>query len=59
MTDYEIEQSYQDMLDDCYGDVLIGGLTYSTSVALQRVDPIAYRIGLSEYADALAEDAEA
>ena len=49
MTDYEIEESYKSMLDDVYGTVIIAGYEYDTSRALYECDPIAYRVGLSDY----------
>ena len=42
------ESAYDDMLDECYGDIEICGLRYSASCALKEVDPIAYRCGLSD-----------
>ena len=51
----EIEEGFRDALD-CDGVVKIGGLSYLPSVVLERTDPVAYRIGLNEYADILAED---
>lgn len=52
----ECENGYDDMLDDCCGDVVIGTLTYSPSYVLSVVDPIAYRCGLSEYVDSILSD---
>lgn len=49
LTDYELEQYYNDMLDDVYGLVTIAGYQYETSRVLKEVDPIAYRVGLSDY----------
>jgi len=49
ITDYEIEESYKMMLDDVYGTVMIAGYEYDTSRALYECDPIAYRVGLSDY----------
>lgn len=49
ISEYADEQLYSDMLDDCYGDVDICGYSYSASIALERVDPIAYRCGLSDW----------
>lgn len=43
------EDDYDEMLDDCYGDVQITGLSYSTSYALKNLDPIAYRCGFADY----------
>jgi len=58
MTDYEIEESYKMMLDDVYGTVMIAGYEYDTSRALYELDPIAYRVGLSDYESQLEQDEE-
>jgi len=49
ITEYEIEESYKIMLDDVFGTVTIAGYEYDTSRALYECDPIAYRVGLSDY----------
>jgi hypothetical protein len=49
MNDYQIEESYKEMLDDAYGTVTIAGYEYQTSYALKECDPIAYRVGLSDF----------
>jgi len=49
MRDYEIEESYQLMLDNVYGTVMVAGMQYDTSIVLKDVDPIAYRVGMSDY----------
>jgi hypothetical protein len=49
LQDYEIEEQYKNMLDDCYGTVMIAGMEYDTSRAFYELDPIAYRVGLSDY----------
>ena len=52
-----IDESYYDeMLDECYGDIEIGGLSYSASIALYRVDEVAYRCRFSDFADSLRDD---
>ena len=43
------EDDYDNMLDECYPDTQIAGMTYSTSYALKELDPIAYRCGFSDY----------
>ena len=57
MEDYEKEQalreSFNEMLDECHPPITIGSLTYSPSQVLEAVDPVAYRIGLSEHEDYL------
>ena len=49
---------YDDMLDDCYGDVEICGYTYPASQALYDVDPVAYRCGRGDWEDAEASNLE-
>ena len=43
--------AYDDFLDEVCEPVVIGSLTYSPSQVLKAVDPIAYRVGLSEFED--------
>lgn len=52
LTDSELHERYDDMIDEVSGDVVIGSLTYSASRVLKEVDPIAYRVGFSEWLDA-------
>lgn len=49
---YEGEEAYKEMLDECNEMVTIGSLSYYPSVALERIDPTAYRCGLVDWADA-------
>lgn len=49
-TDEEIEDLYVESLDE-QGDIRIGSLTYAPSHVLRMTDPIAYRVGLSDFAD--------
>lgn len=51
VSDYELHQRYDEMLDEVYEDTTIAGYEYSTSSALKQVDPIAYRVGFSEWVD--------
>ena len=51
----EVEDGFRNALD-CGDMVKIGSLEYLPSQVLEAVDPIAFRIGVSEYADMLAED---
>jgi hypothetical protein len=50
--------AYDDFLDEVCEEIQIGSLSYSPSFALQRVDPIAYRVGYSEWLDSVEEDAD-
>lgn len=43
---------YDDFLDECYGDTVVAGASYSTSYALKELDPIAYRCGFVDWLDA-------
>ena len=54
--DHTSEDVYDEMLDECYEEIEICGLKYSPSVALYRVDEVAYNEGKSEYFDSLASD---
>ena len=48
--EYECSESeYDEYLDEVYGDVEVSSFTYSTSEALKKLDPIAYRCGKSDY----------
>ena len=58
MEDYEIEEAFKEMLDDAYGIIKIGYGEYWASTVLKECDPIAYRIGLSEYEDEIREEEE-
>jgi hypothetical protein len=55
-TTLEIEEQFDEMLDETNELIKIGTLTYLPSQVLKNVDPIAYRIGLSEFEDYLEED---
>jgi hypothetical protein len=56
MNQYELEQAYNDTLDEIYGTVIIAGYEYNTSQALKEVDPIAYAVGMSDFESGLDED---
>jgi hypothetical protein len=55
-TTLEIEEQFDEMLDETNELIKIGTLTYLPSQVLKNVDPIAYRIGLSEFEDYLDEE---
>jgi hypothetical protein len=59
MTEVELGESYDEMLNECWGEegvVIIAGHGYEVARALKEVDPIAYRVGLSDYASSLMAD---
>ena len=50
-----LKEMYDDMLDDCYPEVKVGGLMYAQSIALYRLDPIAYQVGMNDYLSSCRE----
>ena len=53
------EELFEEMLDECYDEVTVGCCTFSPSDVMKELDPTAFRIGVSEYLDSLAEDLQA
>jgi len=51
-----LKEWYDEMLDDCYPEIKVGGLMYAQSVALYRIDPIAYQTGMNDYESSLRND---
>jgi len=58
MNEALLKQIYDDMLDDCHPPIKIGNMEYAPSVALYRIDPIAYQVGMNDYESSLREDYE-
>jgi hypothetical protein len=56
MTQQELNDSFDETLDEVTELVKIGNLTYTPSEVLKKVDPIAYRVSVDEHADWLLED---
>lgn len=54
----ERNEQFDEMLDECYPVYKIGDMTFYPSQILYDCDPIAYRIGVSEYEDYLEEEEE-
>lgn len=55
LTEEELEESFNDALDQ-HDDIKIGYLAFSPSRVLKNCDPIAYNLGLGDYADTIAQD---
>lgn len=51
MNQEELEERFDDMLNDCYPAVKIGYIEFSPADILKSCDPIAYRVGVSDYED--------
>lgn len=56
ITETEAYDRYNDWLDEAYGDVVLGHLSYTASDVLRSTDPTAYRVGFADYVDSLADD---
>jgi hypothetical protein len=56
LTEEEGMDMYDELLDECYPGLHVAGYTFYASTILKKCDPIAYRVGFSEYADQLAEN---
>lgn len=54
-TQQELEEQFDEMLDESYPPIQIGSSTFYPSQILHNCDPIAYRISVDEYADFLQE----
>ena len=54
-----VREMIEEMLDDaldCDGEVEIGSLSFSRSQIVRELDPIAYRMMLTDYADSMIQD---
>lgn len=49
LTPVNREQVFRDMLDEVYGDVQVASHSYSTSRALEELDPTAFRCGVADH----------
>jgi hypothetical protein len=45
------EEDYDQMLDECYGEVKMGSFTWNPSYVLKNLDLVAYRCGFSDYCE--------
>ena len=53
---YEWCQVYDEILDDCEGEVMIAGVLFSPSYILKELDSIAYREGVLDLMDSIEEE---
>lgn len=56
MSDDDLKEQYDELLDEIYGEVKLGNLTFSPSRIIRELDPIAYRTGLNDYYDSLGDE---
>lgn len=51
-----MEYLYDDLLDECYGEIKLGNLTFLPSEIIKNLDPIAYLEGLADFEDLMIEN---
>lgn len=54
--DDDLRESYEDMLNESYETVAIGYSEFSPADILRELEPVTYRVGLSEHVDFLDWD---
>jgi hypothetical protein len=54
--DYQLEEMFDEMLDECYPVVRFGELYYSASDVLRSTDPTAHRCGFNDWLDSQLSD---
>lgn len=58
MSEYAWEELYEEFLNDVYDTVTIAGYEYDHGRAARMVDPIAFRVGVSDYMSSIEADLE-
>lgn len=54
----EVEDTFEDMLSDSYGDIELLGINYSYGEVLKSVDYVAYQQAMVDYADSINSNAQ-
>ncbi|QDH85459.1 phosphonoacetylaldehyde hydrolase [Proteus phage vB_PmiP_RS8pmA] len=54
----ELLESYREFLDGCYSGITIASCTFEPSEVLEELDPVAFRQGYLDYADAVGIDVD-
>lgn len=57
-TESELEDSFADGLDDCWGPVSVCGYEYEAGRTLREIDSVAFRCGFLDWLDAQQGDGE-
>ena len=47
----DLTERFQEMLDECYPEIEICGMTYNQGEAFKLLDPVAFELAASEYVD--------
>ena len=56
--EYDLEERFNEMLDEIYGTVSVAGIEFGASRVLEELDPIAHRTAMLDYADSLMREEE-
>lgn len=56
MTRIDTEELFDEFLDEVFGSFVLGELEFYASDILKSCDPIAYRVGLSDYESMMEEE---
>lgn len=56
ITETELREMYNDMLNECNGEIQIGYITFEPARVLEELDNIAYECGLSDYYDSICDE---
>lgn len=54
----ETVEAYDNMLDEVYENVQLAGLGWSPAFALEKLDPLAYKMGWQDWCDAEGIDTD-
>ena len=52
----DLRESYEDTLNEVYGTVTIGNSEFAPADILRELEPVTYRVGLSEHTEFLGWD---
>lgn len=55
--EHNTEEAYEESLDEIYGEISIGDLTFSAGRIVKELDPIAFRCGISDNEDSVRDQA--
>lgn len=53
-----MNEFYDELLNDCYGEIKLGNLVFSPAEIIKTLDPVAYHQGLLDFEDAMTENLE-
>lgn len=56
ITETELREMYNDMLNECTPEIQIGYITFEPSRVLEELDNIAYECGLGDYYDSICDE---